>query len=197
MAEQPSPDVPVVAKPLKPLLNSTLDLKAIVNQKSYFGFSASTGVTIELNCVLRWNVSIDDFKKSDGGNGLKIGLGVGLGLGFVIVAVIGGLLWWIRLKKKREDGSNSQILGTLKSLPGTPREFNYVELKKATNNFDEKHKLGQGGYGVVYRGMLPKEKLEVAVKMFSRDKMKSTDDFLSELIIINRLRHKHLVRLQG
>jgi len=41
----------------------------------------------------------------------------------------------------------------LQSLPGVPREFEYRDLRKATNNFDEKHKLGQG-YGVVYRGII-------------------------------------------
>ena len=91
------------------------------------------------------------------------------------------------------------ILIALKSLPGVPRKFEYMysNLRKATNNFDEKHKLGQGGYGVVYRGLLPSENIEVAVKQFSRDEIKSQDDFLAELTIINRLRHRNLVKLLG
>ena len=195
VAEQPDKDAPIVAKPAKPVLSSALDLKQVVNRVSYFGFSASTGDNVELNCVLRWNISIEVFPEKKGvGNALKIGLGVGVPLVVLLVAGVVGWVYWLR-RKQRE--SETQILGTLKSLPGTPREFRYQELKKATNNFDEKHKLGQGGYGVVYRGTLPKEKLEVAVKMFSRDKMKSTDDFLAELTIINRLRHKNLVRLLG
>lgn len=201
MAAQPLPDVPIVPKPQKPVLSSSLDLKEVVNQKSFFGFSASTGNTVELNCVLRWNISIEVFNEGKNANSLRIGLGVGVPLVILLIAGVGGLLYYYYIfrKKKREGGSfsDSQILGTLKSLPGTPREFKFQELKKATNNFDEKYKLGQGGYGVVYRGTLPKEELQVAVKMFSRDKMKSTDDFLAELTIINRLRHKHLVKLQG
>ncbi|KAK7367159.1 hypothetical protein VNO80_09168 [Phaseolus coccineus] len=195
IAVQPDKDAPIVAKPAKPVLSSTLDLKQVVNRVSYFGFSASTGDNVELNCVLRWNISIEVFPEKKGvGNALKIGLGVGVPLVVLLVAGVVGWVYWLR-RKQRE--SETQILGTLKSLPGTPREFRFQELKKATNNFDEKHKLGQGGYGVVFRGTLPKEKLEVAVKMFSRDKMKSTDDFLAELTIINRLRHKNLVRLLG
>ncbi|CAJ2646820.1 unnamed protein product [Trifolium pratense] len=198
MAPQPSKDLPIVKKPAEPVISSSLDLRKIVNQNSYFGFSASTGNTVELNCVLKWNITIEVFdEKGKTGKALAIGLGVGIPL---LIILIGGFGWYYHLikKKKSEDyGSNSQIMGTLKSLPGTPREFNYQELKKATNNFDEKFKLGEGGYGVVYRGILPKEKLQVAVKKFSRDKMKSTDDFLAELTIINRLRHKHLVKLQG
>jgi len=195
IAVQPDKDAPIVPKPAKPVLSSALDLKQVVNRVSYFGFSASTGDNVELNCVLRWNISIEVFPQKNGiGNALKIGLGVGVPVVVLLLAGVVGWVYWLR-RKQRE--SETQILGTLKSLPGTPREFRYQELKKATNNFDEKHKLGQGGYGVVYRGILPKEKLEVAVKMFSRDKMKSTDDFLSELTIINRLRHKNLVRLLG
>jgi len=203
MAEQPSQDLPsqdlpIVKKPAKPIISSVLDLRKVVSQNSYFGFSASTGVTVELNCVLRWNISIEVFDNDKNEKYLSIGLGVGIP---VLVLILGGGGFWyyyLCKKKKRDDnGSTSQIMGTLKSLPGTPREFSFQELKKATNNFDEKHKLGQGGYGVVYRGTLPKEKLQVAVKMFSRDKMKSTDDFLAELTIINRLRHRHLVKLQG
>ncbi|MED6143505.1 hypothetical protein PIB30_006763 [Stylosanthes scabra] len=204
MAPQADKDGPTVPKPSEPVLNSKLDLRNLVNQNSYFGFSASTGKTVELNCVLRWNVSIQTLpEKSSGNNGsnnkaMEIGLGVGIP---IVVLGLGGVcvfLWCCVLRKKSDGGSNSQIMGALKSLPGTPREFKYQELKKATNNFDEKNnKLGQGGFGVVYRGTLPQEKLQVAVKMFSRDKMKSTDDFLAELTIINRLRHKHLVKLLG
>ena len=169
MADQADQNAPIAAKPAKPVLSSGLDLKKLVNQVSYFGFSASTGVTFELNCVLRWNISIMVFpEKGKDRNAMKIGLGVGVPL---VLVVIGGLVYFL-YKKKRSSASDPQIMGTLKSLPGTPREFSYQELKKATNNFDEKHKLGQGGYGVVYRATLPKENLEVAVKMFSRDKMK-------------------------
>jgi len=99
-------------------------------------------------------------------------------------------------KRRRNRYDNEQILGTLKSLPGMPREFLLKELKKATNNFDDKHKLGEGEFGVVFRGTLAKENLEVAVKKFSRDITKSKDDFLAELTITNRLRHKHLVRFR-
>ncbi|CAK8540154.1 unnamed protein product [Lathyrus sativus] len=195
MAAQPSQDKPIVEKPVKPVLTSGLDLKKVLNQHSYLGFSASTGNFAELHCVLRWNISIEVFDET---NALRIGLSFGVPV-LVLILASAGFLYYYTCKKKKSDeyNSNSQIMGTLKSLPGTPREFSYQELKKATNNFDEKNKLGQGGYGIVYRGTLPKDNLEVAVKMFSRDKMKSTDDFLAELTIINRLRHKHLVKLQG
>lgn len=83
-----------------------------------------------------------------------------------------------------------------------PREFKYKELKKATSNFHESMRLGEGGFGIVYKGIVhekdhDKSHIEVAVKKFSRDNIKSKGDFLAELAIIHRLRHKHLVRLVG
>ncbi|KAF7809535.1 putative L-type lectin-domain containing receptor kinase S.5 [Senna tora] len=197
ITEQPSKDAPIVPKPKNPILTSDLDLKSTVKQSSYFGFSASTGTKFELNCVLRWNLTVEILpEKKRIGESVRIGLGITGGV-CVMMIVIGGLGYWVYRRRRRRSGSDEQILGTLKSLPGTPREFSFKELKKATNNFEEKRKLGEGGYGVVFRGNLAKEKMEVAVKRFSRDNMKSKDDFLAELTIINRLRHKHLVRLLG
>ncbi|KAL5752239.1 hypothetical protein ACOSP7_022426 [Xanthoceras sorbifolium] len=186
---------PPISRPEKPVLSSKVDLRSIVNQQSYFGFAASTGDAIQLNCVLRWNITVEDLDGQNNKGGLKIGLAVGIPLLVLLVIGIGVLGHYLR--KKRASRSDPNILGALKSLPGTPREFSFRDLKKATNNFDDKHKLGQGGFGVVYKGVLPKENLEIAVKKFSRENLKGKDDFLAELTIINRLRHKHLVRLLG
>ncbi|XP_021804519.1 probable L-type lectin-domain containing receptor kinase S.5 [Prunus avium] len=190
----------IMPRPTRSILTANLNLKDIVQQKSYFGFSASTGSATQLNCLLRWNLTVEKlpgFGREDGkSQGLKIGLGVGVPVVVLLLLGLVGLVYYVH-KGRRAAASDPNILGALKSLPGTPREFEFKELKKATNNFDEKHKLGQGGFGVVYRGVLPKENLEVAVKKFSRDNLKGKDDFLAELTIINRLRHKHLVRLLG
>ncbi|KAM1283726.1 hypothetical protein ACFX2J_026533 [Malus domestica] len=189
------------ARPTRPILTDKINLKDIVKQQSYFGFAASTGTAIELHCVLKWNLTVEllpGVKGGDSNTGLKIGLGVGVGVPAAALMLLGlGGLGYYLYKRRKAAASHENILGTLKSLPGTPREFSLKELKKATNNFDERHKLGQGGFGVVYRGVLPKENLEVAVKKFSRDNLQGKDNFLAELTIINRLRHKHLVRLLG
>ncbi|XP_022759220.1 probable L-type lectin-domain containing receptor kinase S.5 [Durio zibethinus] len=195
MAEQEQLSSPTPSKPSTPVLSADLDLSSFVKQNSYLGFSASTGSHVQLNCVLRWNLTMEVLP---GGNKVKNWFKIGLAIGVPAVALfllgIGGLTYyWYKKWRARSDPN---ILGALKSLPGTPREFRFKDLKKATNNFDDKHKLGQGGFGVVYKGLLQKENLEIAVKKFSRD-IKGKDDFLAELTIINRLRHKHLVRLLG
>ncbi|KAF5197305.1 L-type lectin-domain containing receptor kinase VIII.2 [Thalictrum thalictroides] len=186
-------------RPALPLLDVQLNLRDYVNQQSYFGFAASTGNYTELNCVLGWNLTVQILPEDkDSVQWIKILVGVTVpGLLLLLVAIIVSLLYYFKRRRARLGRNDPNILGALKSLPGTPREFRFKDLKKATNNFDENNKLGQGGFGVVYKGVLPKENIQVAVKKFSRESIKGKDDFLAELTIINRLRHKHLVKLVG
>ncbi|KAL9328343.1 hypothetical protein ACSQ67_003346 [Phaseolus vulgaris] len=79
IAEQADKDAPIVAKPAKPVLSSSLDLKQVVNRVSYFGFSASTGDNVELNCVLRILDAVDprlgnDCVAEEAERALKLGL---------------------------------------------------------------------------------------------------------------------------
>ncbi|KAJ4844906.1 hypothetical protein Tsubulata_002640, partial [Turnera subulata] len=192
-------------KPAAPALSALLDLSKHVKQRSYFGFAASTGRRFQLNCVLGWSLTVEMLSEEEGEQGSsnnnnsnkkKIGVGVGVGLGAAVIVIV--VMGYYMHRTRKKGASDPNLLGALKSLPGTPREFVFGDLKKATNNFDDKHnKLGQGGFGMVYKGVLPKENVPIAVKKFSRDNIKGQDDFLAELTIINRLRHKHLVRLLG
>ncbi|KDP47045.1 hypothetical protein JCGZ_10772 [Jatropha curcas] len=189
-------------KPEEAILSEEIDLKQYLKQESYFGFAASTGdPEIELNCVLKWEIQIYGISdEEDDKIGLKIGVGVGVGVGIGISIGIILVIYRSKRRKVKKEESNNSIekheFGKLKWLPGMPREFKYRELKKATNNFHENMKLGEGGFGIVYRGVLDHQ-IEVAVKKFSRDNIKGKDDFLAELTIIHRLRHKNLVRLVG
>nr|GME09776.1 L-type lectin-domain containing receptor kinase IX.1-like [Ipomoea batatas] len=76
---------------------------------------------------------------------------------------------------------------------GGPKKFSYSELETATNNFSEK--LGEGGFGGVYKGMLRDK--EVAVKRVSSQSHQGVDEYAAEVKIISRLSHRNLVPLRG
>ncbi|KAL6333085.1 hypothetical protein AAG906_028268 [Vitis piasezkii] len=70
------------------------------------------------------------------------------------------------------------------------------KLATATNNFHEANKLGQGGFGPVYRGKLPGGQ-EIAVKRLSRASAQGLEEFMNEVMVISKIQHRNLVRLLG
>ncbi|KAK4753257.1 hypothetical protein SAY87_022055 [Trapa incisa] len=66
----------------------------------------------------------------------------------------------------------------------------------ATDNFSTANKLGQGGFGAVYKGVLPDGK-EIAVKRLSKRTWQGLKEFQNEVTLIGRLKHRNLVRLLG
>ncbi|KAJ9568042.1 hypothetical protein OSB04_004008 [Centaurea solstitialis] len=127
---------------------------------------------------------------------LVVGMSIMLGVMFVL---------WRKWKKnpvpKGEDeqvGNDTDQLYTEEShkddleLP----LFNLSEIAKATHNFSFNNKLGEGGYGPVYKGVLQDGK-EVAVKRLSKNVQSRTDEFKNEVICISKLQHRNLVRLLG
>ncbi|XP_022865652.1 LEAF RUST 10 DISEASE-RESISTANCE LOCUS RECEPTOR-LIKE PROTEIN KINASE-like 1.3 isoform X3 [Olea europaea var. sylvestris] len=74
--------------------------------------------------------------------------------------------------------------------------FSYSELEEATNNFDPSRELGDGGFGTVYYGVLADGRI-VAVKRLYENNFKRVEQFMNEVEILTRLRHKNLVTLYG
>lgn len=74
--------------------------------------------------------------------------------------------------------------------------FTYEDLAAATENFAEKHLLGQGGFGYVHKGVLPNGK-EVAVKSLKAGSGQGEREFLAEIEMLSRVHHRHLVSLNG
>ncbi|KAL5203944.1 hypothetical protein ABZP36_008815 [Zizania latifolia] len=80
---------------------------------------------------------------------------------------------------------------------GSPRIFSYSELYIGTNGFSDKEILGSGGFGRVYRAVLPSDGTTVAVKCVAGRGDRFEKSFLAELAAVARLRHRNLVRLRG
>lgn len=82
------------------------------------------------------------------------------------------------------------------SLHKSNLNFKYEILEKATNYFDPSRKLGQGGAGSVFKGILPDGRA-VAVKRLFFNTRQWVDEFFNEVNLISGIHHKNLVRLLG
>ncbi|CAK9183881.1 unnamed protein product [Ilex paraguariensis] len=76
------------------------------------------------------------------------------------------------------------------------RYFSLAEIKHATKNFDESHVIGVGGFGKVYRGVIDGD-TKVAVKRSNPSSEQGVNEFQTEIEMLGKLRHRHLVSLIG
>ncbi|KAJ0764291.1 putative protein kinase RLK-Pelle-DLSV family [Helianthus annuus] len=93
--------------------------------------------------------------------------------------------------KKRSDAESSNQMGSTE-VP----LFSLSEISRATNDFSVDNKLGEGGFGPVYKGVL-EEGQEIAVKRLSKSSRQGVDEFENEVICIAKLQHRNLVKLLG
>ncbi|TYH29741.1 hypothetical protein ES288_A01G036200v1 [Gossypium darwinii] len=98
----------------------------------------------------------------------------------------------IKHKFHSENIGESSIGVKLQQLP----LFKFEELATATNNFHPEKKLGQGGFGPVYKGTLDDGK-EIAVKRLSKASGQGLEEFMNEVVVISKLQHRNLVKLFG
>ncbi|KAL3576870.1 hypothetical protein D5086_022153, partial [Populus alba] len=109
------------------------------------------------------------------------------------------LLWflislfaYLWLKKRAKKGTELQANSTSTEL----EYFKLSTITAATNNFSPANKLGQGGFGSVYKGLLANGK-ELAIKRLSRSSGQGTEEFKNEVMVIAMLQHRNLVKLLG
>ncbi|XP_052174546.1 L-type lectin-domain containing receptor kinase IV.1-like isoform X2 [Diospyros lotus] len=193
-----------VEKPSKPLLSLSRDLSPIINQTMYVGFSSSTGSLVTSHYILGWSFKINGEaqpldlselpklprmapKKTS--KFLTDGLPL-ISLASVFAAISGAVFLRERRRKFAE------VVEEWERVYGTHR-FKFKDLYIATKGFREKELLGSGGFGRVYRGVLPTSKLEIAVKRISHESQQGMREFVAEIVSIGRLRHRNLVPLLG
>ncbi|KAF3321275.1 putative serine/threonine-protein kinase [Carex littledalei] len=94
------------------------------------------------------------------------------------------------------DGAGTPAKTPEVSHLGWGHWYTLRELEEATNGLDEENVIGEGGYGIVYRGVLPDQTI-VAVKNLLNNRGQAEKEFKVEVDTIGRVRHKNLVRLLG
>ncbi|KAJ1275031.1 hypothetical protein BS78_05G105900 [Paspalum vaginatum] len=115
---------------------------------------------------------------------------------------------WLRRTRKENVELQSQPMANLArdgdvsvlwTIQDTDLEFtmfDFSQIVEATDNFSEQLKLGQGGFGSVYKGQLPTG-LEIAVKRLGSHSGQGFVEFKNEIHLIAKLQHTNLVRLLG
>ncbi|XP_061984505.1 probable LRR receptor-like serine/threonine-protein kinase RFK1 isoform X2 [Populus nigra] len=108
-----------------------------------------------------------------------------------LVAIILVILWWKgnlpgKLRRKRD----------VKGLDFPKGTFSLKQIRAATNDFDASNKIGEGGFGPVYKGQLP-DGTVIAVKQLSSKSRQGNREFLNEMGMISCLQHPNLVKLHG
>ncbi|KAL2617970.1 hypothetical protein AAZV13_08G218200 [Glycine max] len=127
---------------------------------------------------------------SSSNNNIGLILGIVFGVGVVSVLSIFAIFYIIRRRRRRDD--EKELLG----IDTKPYTFSYSELKNATNDFNHENKLGEGGFGPVYKGTL-NDGRAIAVKQLSVGSHQGKSQFITEIATISAVQHRNLVKLYG
>ncbi|KMT13252.1 hypothetical protein BVRB_4g085150 isoform B [Beta vulgaris subsp. vulgaris] len=150
------------------------------------------GSTLEISLYCHANLEISK----------KLSAGVIVGIMLASCALITAVLvyLWMRGGRDQED-NGTRRLATLINLfaSKSTTSFSYYtlrQIKMATEEFHDKNKIGEGGFGPVFKGVLPNGKL-IAVKQLSSKSKQGNREFVNEIGMISAIQHPNLVKLYG
>ncbi|XP_044504520.1 cysteine-rich receptor-like protein kinase 10 isoform X1 [Mangifera indica] len=133
-----------------------------------------------------------------GKNGISSSFIIAIVAPIVAAAVlfIAGYCLLIRRARKKNapspgDNVENDDISTVESLL-----FDLGAIEVATNKFSADNKLGEGGFGDVYKGILSNGQA-IAVKRLSRSSVQGAEEFKNEVLLLAKLQHRNLVRLLG
>ncbi|KAM0840075.1 hypothetical protein ACQ4PT_059895 [Festuca glaucescens] len=194
-----------IQKPSRPLLSATCDLSTVLSDSAQdIGFSTVSTPINTRQYVLGWSFGMNRPAPSIDISKLpKLPL-VGKRaqsklLAFVLpiatatfLLSVGTLVALVVLRRMKYAEVHEDWEGEF-----GPHRFSYKDLFHATGGFKNKHLLGEGGFGKVYKGVLPLSSVEIAVKRMSHESRQGMKEFITEVVSIGRLRHRNLVQLLG
>ena len=190
-------------KPSKSLLSKQINLSSVLLESMYVGFSASTAFLANSHYLLGWSwnqsgkaqdldpsklPSLPRFRNQR--QRLNLTFLVLLILTVVLLLASAGIAWSIRRKKYQELYESWE-------REYAPHRFSYKDLFVATKGFRNSELLGVGGFGKVYKGVLPLTFAQIAVKRISHDSRQGIKEFMAEIASMRRLQHRNLVQLLG
>ncbi|XXG67598.1 hypothetical protein AAC387_Pa06g0904 [Persea americana] len=133
-------------------------------------------------------ISVDYIRKGKISKGVVIAIVASVVCPIVLVL---GILW-----RKGFLGGKTSSSQDLRDLDLQTGSFTLRQIKAATNNFHISNKIGEGGFGSVYKGQLSDGTI-IAVKQLSSKSKQGNREFITEMGMISALRHPNLVKLYG
>ncbi|CAL5411095.1 unnamed protein product [Camellia sinensis] len=144
---------------------------------------------------------------------LKLVIAISVIIGSIIISICAYFIWMVMVKQRGFKKKCNEMLPFKRLFPEDSTEvpfednlnqvkleelplFKFEKLAIATDEFNWTNKLGQGGFGPVYKGKLP-DGQEIAVKRLSRSSEQGLEEFMNEVVMISKLQHRNLVRLLG
>uniref|UniRef100_A0A803L0D8 Protein kinase domain-containing protein n=1 Tax=Chenopodium quinoa TaxID=63459 RepID=A0A803L0D8_CHEQI len=181
----------------KNFLSYPIDLMQVIPEWVSIGFSAATGQFAERHILESWefysslNITEDEALRKDNNDDLQIKVKFNK-LGLILVSlgvflfILGGIIVLFFLCRKRkmprqERAEDTSFNEEIERGAG-PRRFSYIELESATQNFSSEQKLGEGGFGGVYKGYLMDLDMPIAVKKFSRGSRQGKKEYSTEFL---------------
>ncbi|XP_075656561.1 cysteine-rich receptor-like protein kinase 3 [Castanea sativa] len=159
------------------------------------------GRVLNTGCYLRYSTekfyynSTQPVRKSNQESKLAIALAA-TSSALALLLVIATVVFIVRKNVLKRRGEREQLGALLATVNNSKLNYSYEVLEKATNYFHHSNKLGQGGSGSVYKGVLPDGKV-VAIKRLFFNTRQWVDHFFNEVNLISDIHHKNLVKLLG
>ncbi|XP_055809389.1 G-type lectin S-receptor-like serine/threonine-protein kinase At4g27290 isoform X2 [Solanum dulcamara] len=195
-------------------VNGTMNIKdcreACLKNCSCMAYSNSNIRGQEFGCVLWFGDLIDIRQIPNGGQDLYIRIEASgqakrrvvkaVLISITTVAVLSGLVffcYYLSRRKKKDKGIGGEEYTSVG--PKVDLELPFFDLAtvaRATDNFSVNNKLGEGGFGPVYKGTL-EDGQEIAVKRLSKSSGQGVNEFKNEVNLIAKLQHRNLVKLVG
>ncbi|KAA8516397.1 hypothetical protein F0562_016690 [Nyssa sinensis] len=194
-----------INKPDLPLLSLKIDLSPLILNQTYVGFASPVGANVQSHSILGWSFQLNakaqeldltrlpSLPRKNQSKKKQMILAIGLPVIGVFSASLTAFIIVFLLRRKAKF---TEILEDWEVQYG-PHRFHYKDLFVATRGFKENELLGRGGFGQVYRGVIPVSNTQVAVKRISHESKQGMKEFVAEIATIGRLRHPNLVRLLG
>ncbi|KAL2524360.1 Cysteine-rich receptor-like protein kinase 10 [Abeliophyllum distichum] len=114
----------------------------------------------------------------------------------LVLFFIGCCFFTRRAKQKPYDAVNEENDETTEISTVESLQYDLNTIGLATNNFSPDNKIGEGGFGSVYKGTFPNGQ-EIAVKRLSKSSGQGAKEFKNEVVLVAKLQHRNLVRLLG